>query len=260
MKQENLLLGVISDKIIQCDNQNIITSTMFLNMNQRAEVAAFCRKQKSAKCEFYGGYEDAERITVVFLPYYIDAADNIVEYFAENEGDSPVALVKASTPKGSRNLTHRDYLGSLLALGIKREVIGDIIISETGAQIFIMREMADFLLLNYDKAGRTSLKLERKALQDFEFTEAHTEQVAATVPSLRLDSVVASAFSLSRTKAADNIRGGIVFVNNLESIKPDRVLREKDKIALRGRGKIIIEEIGSRTRKDRIHVTFRKYL
>lgn len=260
MKQENLLPGVISDKIIQCDNQNVITSTMFLNMNQRTEAAAFCRKQKLAKYEFYGGYEDSERVVTVFLPYYIDPADNIVEYFAENEEDSPVALVKASTPKGSRNLTHRDYLGSLLALGIKREVIGDILISEAGAQIFIMREMADFLLLNYDKAGRTSLKLERKALGDFEFTEAHTEQITATVPSLRLDSVVAAAFNLSRAKAADNIRGGTVFVNNLESIKPDRMLREEDKIVLRGRGKIIVEEIGSRTRKDRIHVTLRKYL
>lgn len=255
-----MLLGVISDKIMQCDNQNIITSTMFLNMSQRADISAFCKKQSLQKYGFYGGYEDAERAIVVFLPYYIDTEDNIIEFFAENEEDSPIALVKASIPKGSRNLTHRDYLGSLLALGIKREVIGDILISETGAQIFIMREMADFLLLNYDKAGRTSLKLERMPLKDFKFSEAHTEQVTRTVSSLRLDSVVASAFALSRTRAVDSIKSGIVFVNNLESVKPDRLLREKDKIVLRGSGKMIIEEIGSRTRKDRLHVTFRKYL
>lgn len=259
MKQENMLLGMLNDKIIQCDHQNTMISTVFFDTSQRAETIAFCKNQRVSNYEFYGGYEEADRAVAVFLPDYIDTAGNICAYFAAQEEDSPVVLVEASAPKGSRDLTHRDYLGSLLALGIKREVIGDILVFENGARIFVLREMADFLLTNYNKAGRTNLKLERIALKDFRFSEAKTEAVSSTVASLRLDSIVAAAFSMSRTKAVEYIKGGTVFINHAAVTKPDRQLQEKDQVVLRGRGKIAIDEIGNRTRKDRIHVIFRKY-
>lgn len=262
MRQETVLLGMLGDKIAQCDNQNIMTATMFLDLSQRTAAEAFCRKEKTIQYAFYGGYRDAERVVAVFLPDYIDINEesDIVDYFAQDREGCPLALIKATAQKGSRTLTHRDYLGSLLALGIKREVIGDILVSDREAYIFILQEMAEFLLLNYSKAGRTNLMLTQVPPEDAVSFEPRTELKTDTVASLRLDSVVASAFGLSRTKADEAIRSGLVFVNSLEETKADSRLQEKDKLVLRGQGKVIIESIGGRSRKDKIHITYKKYL
>lgn len=198
----------------------------------------------------------------VFLPYYMDINEenDIVDYFAQDRKSCPLALIKATVQKGSRVLTHRDYLGSLLALGIKREVIGDILVSAQETYIFILREMAEFLLLNYSKAGRTNLTLTQVPLDDVVAFEPQTELKTDTVASLRLDNIVASAFGLSRTKANEAIRNGLVFVNSLEETKPDSRLKEKDKLVLRGQGKVLLDEIGGRSRKDKIYLTYKRYL
>lgn len=262
MKQETVLLGMLSDKIAQCDNQNVMTATSFLDLSQRTAAEAFCRKQKAVRYEFYGGYRDAERVVAVFLPYYIDISEekDIVDYFAQDREGCPLALIKATVQKGSRVLTHRDYLGSLLALGIKRDVIGDILVSERETYIFVMREMAEFLLLNYNKAGHTNLTLTEVPIEELVAFEPQTERVTDMVSSLRLDNIVASAFGLSRTKAGEAIRSGLVFVNSLEETKPDSRLKEKDKLVLRGYGKIVLDEIGGRSRKDKIYLTYKRYL
>lgn len=290
MKEDDLLLAVIDDKIDQAEDRYMITGSNFLDLRQRTLTDNHCRRRRGVRYGFYGGYEDAERCVAVFLPDYIELPEvksrygnscdgaganagisagtvragsfdfsAISAYFQENEEDDPLALIKISVPKGSRSLTHRDYLGSLLALGIKREMVGDILVRDDGADIIVLREMAEFIALNYDKAGRTSLTVNVSPICDLDLGEVKIEEKTDTVASLRLDNMISSVFGLSRAKAAEAIRGGIVFVNGIEALKVDRIVCEGDKLVFRGRGKAVFTEIGGQSRKDRTFVKFNVY-
>jgi RNA-binding protein YlmH len=147
-----------------------------------------------------------------------------------------------------------------MGLGIKREMIGDILVREDGADIVVIKDMADFLLYHYEKAGRTSLKAEIVSIDQIIVPENRFEEKRDTVASLRLDNLVASAFSVSRGRAAEAIAGGLVFVNGLQSEKADRQIKEGDKVVLRGKGKILLKSVGGVTRKDRISIVIHKYI
>lgn len=200
------------------------------------------------RTSFYGGYEDAERVILINMPDYFDL-----------ERDNPLCIIRAEKTAGSRELTHRDYLGSLLGLGLKRDMIGDIIVRSDGADIIVMEDIADFILMNYYKAGRTSLSVSRLPISELIQNERKVTLVTDTVASLRLDSVIASAFGLSRGKAAEAISRGIVFVNNMEITKTDFQISEGDKLTLRGKGKAVLAEVGGRSRKDRQYITIERY-
>lgn len=265
MKEDNFFLGQLEDKIAQCENKYITTYTNFMDTHQQSIARIHCWKNfipvmdKDASMSemgslpptrsvFYGGYQDAERVILINLPDYT---------FLENE--NPLTVIRAVKAEGSRELTHRDYLGSLVGLGIKRELLGDILVREDGADIIAMEDIADFILMNYCKAGRTNLSLTQCDIKDLIVPEQKKQIITDTVASLRLDSVVASAFGLSRGKASEAITRGIVFVNHMETTKPDFQVGEGDKITLRGKGKACLSEIGGRSRKDRQYITIERY-
>lgn len=247
MKEDEVLLAGVEDKIRQCLENYMVTNTAFLDMRQRTLAEVQCRQHRGLRYCFYGGYEDAERTAAVFLPDY-----------AERKEHDPLALLRI-TRDGHRILSHRDYLGSLMGLGIKREMIGDILVREDGADIVVIKDMADFLLYNYEKAGRISLKAEIVPIDKILVPESRFEEKRDTVASLRLDNLVASAFLLSRGKATEAIESGMVFVNGLQSEKADRQIKEGDRLVLRGKGKVLLKAAGGVTRKDRISIVIHKY-
>ena len=249
MKEEKMLLAAAADRLRQCEEQYIPTRSDFLDMHQRSLVESMLRNEKhDCRMEFFGGYDDAERVVCCCLPDYASA-----------ESDSGLAVARVSVTPGGRQLTHRDYLGSLLGLGIKREKTGDIIVRPDGADIVICEELAEFISLNYDKAGRTSLSVEILPIGDLKVAEKSFSEREDTVASLRLDNIISSAFGISRSKAAEAIKKGIVFVNNTECLKIDKDVSEGDKLVLRGRGKAYLTEIGGTSRKGRVYVKFRVY-
>ena len=223
---------------------------------------------------FYGGYDEAERCMPVFLPDYA----TLPGYNVKAELEELLAVIRVSVPgrravqssssgrPGGRSLTHRDYLGSLLALGIRREMTGDILVRDgtselgPGADIIVKAEIADFIISNYDKAGRTQLQTEVLPISQLHLEPVRLEHHRDTVASLRLDSVVSSAFRLSRAKAAEAIRRGLVSVNSIETMKIDASVSEGDKVVLRGQGKALLSEVGATTRKDRIRITIARYV
>lgn len=266
MKEDAFFLGQLADKIDQCENKYITTYTNFMDGHQQSIARIHCRKNfipttdedryepgdmgsiPATRSIFYGGYPDAERVILINLPDYA---------FLENE--NPLTVIRATKAERSRNLTHRDYLGSLIGLGIKREVLGDILVRDDGADIICMDDFADFVLMNYCKAGRANLSLEQVDIKDLIIPERKTQIITDTVASPRLDSVVASAFGLSRGKASEAISARRVFVNHMETTKPDQQLTEGDKITLRGRGKAVLSEIGGKSRKDRQYIKIERY-
>ncbi|MGN0659199.1 MAG: RNA-binding protein [Emergencia sp.] len=267
MKEDNLLLGQVEDLISRCENRYITTHTGFLDSHQQSLARMYCRKNHipvfdgnkeqeeaaagrlpACRICFFGGYDDADRVIMLCLPDY-----------AFLEDAHPLTVIRAETAAGSRNLTHRDYLGSLLGLGIRRELTGDILVRPDGADIIVLEDIAEFILMNYCKAGRTGLSLSRCDIGELIVPEPERRRITDTVASLRLDSIVASAFGLSRGKAAEAVRCGQVFVNHVEASKTDMILAEGDKITLRGSGKACLAEIGGRSRKDRQYITIEKY-
>ncbi|MDD3168051.1 MAG: YlmH/Sll1252 family protein [Eubacteriales bacterium] len=248
MKEDAILLAGIEDKIRQCLAYDITTNSAFLDMRQRTLAESLCRQQIGLRYCFCGGYEDAERRMAVFF------ADD-----AEPDEENPMALLRI-TQAGGRPLSHRDYLGALTGLGVKRETIGDILVRDDGADIVIMKDMAEFLLCHYGKAGRTPLKAEIVPIEEIIVPENRFEEKKDTVASLRLDNLIASAFSMSRGKAAETIAGGMVFVNGLQTEKADRQIKEGDKLVLRGKGKALLKTVGNVTKKNRISIVLHKYV
>ena len=269
MNNDELLIARLEDKINQAADKYMLTAGDFLDMHQRKIAEDYCKSRKlPVRYIFYGGYEDAERCMPVFLPDYIEtpvvgetgAAGQVPEELAEL-----LRVVRVTAPKGGRVLTHRDYLGSLLALGLDREVTGDILVRSPdektggGADIIVEEGVAEYIELNYGKAGRTNLTVEILPIDALDTGLVNIVEKRDTVASLRLDNIVSSAFAVSRSKAAEAIRRGIVSVNSVECLKVDQMIEEGDRVTLRGKGKIALAEVGGRSRKDRIIVTFNLY-
>ncbi|MBR5315519.1 MAG: RNA-binding protein [Firmicutes bacterium] len=265
MKEDQFFLGQLADKVDQCENKYITTYTNFMDTHQQSIARIHCKKNFVRVLEedfpisemgnlpptrsiFYGGFPEAERVILVNMPDYT---------FLESE--NPLTVIRATKAEGSRELTHRDYLGSLLGIGIKRELVGDILVREDGADIIVMEDIADFILMHYGQAGRTTLSLTKHGVDELIVPVQKKSVITDTVASLRLDSVVASAFGLSRGKASEAITRGIVFVNHMEITKPDFQVSEGDKITLRGKGKACLTEIGGKSRKDRQYITIERY-
>lgn len=254
MTDTELLLSRIEDKIRMSEMQYRMTSTGFLNLQERSEAAAFCRRRQ-VRHRFYGGYPDAERTVLLLLPDYMEATED----FTPPEGENPLCLLRCTAPWGAPALSHRDYLGSLLALGIKREVIGDILVFPDGADIVALESIAPFLTEHYESAGRVSLTCTRMEISRLRAPMSRTETVCASVASLRLDNLVCAVFGISRTDAAAAILHGSVFVNDIETKKPDARMEPGDKLVLRGAGKAIFTELPGTTRKGRLLVRFQTF-
>lgn len=247
-EDDRLLLAQVLDKAQECETRGYLTHTRFLNMTERAMAEAAAR-QMGGGALFWGGYEGAERAMAVFYPDYLD------EESAKQA--APVALLRAHKRPGDE-LTHRDYLGALMGLQIDRAMIGDIVVHEAGADLLVSEEIADFLLMHFDKAGRKRIELTREPIESLRLSEQREEEGQGSVASPRLDSVIALIFGLSRANAQAEIARGPVFVNGAPCLKDERELREDDRLTVRGRGRARIVSFGGISRKGRLFVTYAK--
>lgn len=259
--EDKFLIARYEDKANQCSENSMITCTPFLDMREHSVIASHLVSKNEAKTVFYGVFEDAERTAAVMLPYYVEADDfeSLCNYFRENPDDNPLAVIEVEKDRFSPPLSHRDYLGALMSLGIRREVTGDIVITENGCRIAVLAHMAEYIAENLCKAGRGTLKT--KILSPCECVLAEKPTVVEdsfTVSSLRLDSVVKNAFRVSRNDAVSAIESGLVFVNDSECLKADKKISEGDKIVFRRKGRIIVSDCSSVSKKGRIIVNIHK--
>ncbi|MDO4482582.1 MAG: YlmH/Sll1252 family protein [Bacillota bacterium] len=254
MDEYGLLVAGIEDRIRQCEERYMITNTAFLDLKQRSEAERYIKKSKISAGIFWGGYPEAERCMLIFVPDYVQLKPGAGDIFEDYGEDNPLAVIRAEYSGKGRELSHRDFLGSLMALGIKRECIGDIIVNRTGADIIVMKEMCDFLVYNYGKAGSTYLNIEKIDFSQLSTPEIRLREKSDTVASLRLDNVISSAFGVSRGTAAESIKTGLVFVNSIQTEKTDFQVKCGDVLVLRGKGKAVLSEVGGKSRKDRIYI------
>lgn len=255
-KEDKLLLAQLADRQKQCDDRMYPTFSGFLDAREQALAVDFLRV--GGAFALWGAYAAAERRCLIFLPDYLaDLADNINDI---PDDINHMCVLRATPTARDAGLNHRDYLGALLALGITRQKLGDIIVRPDGADIVILRDMADYLLLNYTKAGRYSLTCEVLPTACISEYEAPFKEFAANVPSLRLDSVAAAAFGVSRSTTAEAVRARLVAVNGLQTVKPDLSISPGDVLTWRGKGKAQLLSVDGKSRKDRIFVSIKRYI
>ena len=248
-EEERLLLSRVWDKREQCRLRSIPAATAFLSPQEQAAATRLLNALGQREgYAFWGGYEGAERQRLLFLPDWMDGPD-----------DSTIAALRAVCRSGA-TLTHRDFLGSLMALGLTREKIGDILVERGGCQVLVDPSSLDFLVQSWDSAGREKLTVSPLPLEELTVPEAAVKEVRDTVSSLRLDNVLASAFGLSRGRAAGAVEKGAVQVNYTVCQKPDKPVSAGDVITCRGLGKCVLDAVGSPTKKDRLPVAIRRFI
>lgn len=229
----------------RCINKNIVTYTGFLSP---AEKCAIIKNFGMAKILFLGGADDAERVRAFFLPDYLEeitVEDYIVAFKAEFS---------------FKKLTHRDFLGALLSLGIERRCLGDIYIFENEAYFFVAADIASYVKINLHKVSNVGIKLNEVSFNEVKIPEPAFKEIKFTVSSLRLDSVVAGAIKESREKASSFIKNGNVLLNYSECENPSKVINENDIFSVKGYGKFCLKEIGGNSRSGKIFVAVNKYI
>lgn len=261
--EDKILIARYEDKANQCSENSMITCTPFLDMRERSVIASHLVSKSDAKTVFYGIFEDAERTAAVMLPYYVEADDfeSLCSYFKDNPDDNPLAVIEVEKDRFSPPLSHRDYLGALMSLGIRREITGDIVVNENGCRIAVLSHMAQYVAENLCKAGKGTLKTKILSPCDCLLAEKPTAvEDSFTVSSLRLDSVVKNAFRVSRSDAVTAIESGLIFINDSECLKADKKISEGDKIVFRRKGRIIVRDCSSVSKKGRIIVIINKFI
>ena len=251
--EQRLLLARILDKLEQCQNRSIPTCSGFLTPEERAEAQALLLRLPGVNPIFFGGFDEAERRVCAFLPDWLDYAD------WRDGDDCPVAALLAQVP-GFSQFSHRDYLGSIMGLGLLREKIGDILPTEAGAQVIVLRETLPILLSQWQQVGRYPVKLSEIPLASLSAGEAEVKIIKDSVASLRMDSVVASGFSISRSRAGELISGGKVLRNHVVCDKTDKLVEAGDVFSCRGLGKCTLSSIGGSSKKGRIWIEMARYI
>lgn len=248
--EDRLLLAKVWDKIQTGLRREIPANSCFLSPRE-LDMTRYLFGTVPGLAEF-GGYEDAERKMLVFLPEYLDET-----YLAED--GSPVVCLRASF-FASDELSHRDFLGALMGAGIARETVGDICVTKGSCDFFVTAEIAPYILQNFTSAGRTKLHVEQIPLSQVRIPEPATKEIKDTLASLRLDSIISSGFRIGRTQASQYVTSGRAAIDGLPCEKPDKAVGEGSKISVRGLGKIKLRAVNGQTKKGRISVVIDRYV
>ena len=248
--EERLLLARVLDKREQCIRRSVPTHTAFLTPAQCAAAQRLltrCGAQDGFA--FHGGFDDAQRKILFFLP----------EWQEEPDLDNTICHISSKIYE-TDSISHRDILGSLIGMGVAREMIGDILVEEASIHVLAAGEVADFLLTSWESAGRTHLAPRRDALDAVPRIAPRVRELRDTVAAPRLDAVVASGFSTSRTRAAELVDAGAVQLNYRVCEKGTQTVAEGDTISVRGMGKLTVTRLGGTTKKGRVLVTLHRYI
>lgn len=255
-QEDKLCLSQVLDKIEMSERRGKIEYTDFLDMYQVALVENFLRKMQFQKYKLYGGYEEAERKVLIIYPEEFD--DNMLK----KNYDKILKVIRIQLPEEEKGkYAHRNYLGGIVKLGLKREKVGDIIVGEEGADIITLNDFAEVLKTQLPSLTRfENAKIEIEEIQNVRKLELKIEEITIIVPSLRLDNIVSDLARTSRSKASEIIAQERVFINGQNETKNSKQIKLGDIITIRGKGRFIIKEFTGTTRSGRTVLLIEKYV
>ncbi|MDF9408493.1 MAG: hypothetical protein A4E52_00496 [Pelotomaculum sp. PtaB.Bin013] len=218
-----------------------VVLTGFLDPGQVGLLEDICRGYGEVRALLWGGYPEAERRRALVV-----AKDN--QWYEE---DYKVEILQVVPLKTDSLPGHRDYLGSLMGLGINRDKIGDIVRQDKGVAVFAAKEILAFLSQNLNKVGRYPVTVQLLDGANFEFSAPVLIEKVVTTASPRLDALVGKAFNLSRTDSTLLVQQGKVFQNWRQQVNPSKLVVEGDVISCRGRGRFRVLKSAGMTKKAR---------
>lgn len=245
---DSFFIDHIRDLSKRSEDKCIFTFTNFLNGEEINELNI--HRNTLTHFELFGGAPGTERQMARF-------GDENELYYRE---DFPIDCVKIEplNIKFAEALTHRDILGSIMNLSIEREHIGDIVIKDSTAFVFVTRKMSDFICENLTRVKHTSVKCEKS-----EFTKTDSlftlEERDIISSSLRADCVTAAVYNLSRSTADSLFESKKVFLNSALLENPSKQLKPSDTVSVRGFGKFIFDKEVSSTKKGRLKLKVNIY-
>lgn len=247
-KDEAMLGRRLIDLDVMCAKRHCTMFTGFLSEAEQAYCEMLFHMLDS-KVKFMGGYDNAQRCVAVLF-YDEEAYEEPLEQY-------PFEALRIDHPQ---KVSHRDLLGSILGLGIERTTVGDILVWDDRSYVFVTKEMAGYISQSLVKVGRQNVSVSVVDIDEVEIPEVKTEEINATVASLRLDSVIAEGLRLSRDDAKTAVQRGLVSVNHRIVESASHGVKEKDVISLRGKGKIVIDTVGEQSRKGRTWISLLRYI
>ena len=255
-QEDKMLLAQVLDKIEFVKTRGKLEYTDFLDMYQISLVENFLKKIKFENYKLYGGYEDAERKFLIIYPKKYD------EIMLEKNYSKILKAVRVTLPDEEKGkYSHRNYLGGIVKLGLKREKVGDILVSDTGADIIVMEDFSEILKKELPSLTRfENSKIEIIELKDLRKKEIKIEDIKIIVPSLRLDNIVSDLARTSRSKAKQIIEQERVFINGQNETKLSKQIKLNDIITIRGKGRFVIKEFEGTTRSGRQVIVIEKYI
>ncbi|MBS4172442.1 RNA-binding protein [Bacillus sp. FJAT-49736] len=213
----------------------------FLDPRQIHIVKSLIGTHSTVKYSEFGGYDNAERKRVLLYP----------DYFTPEYNDFQIKLTEIEYPRKFVSLSHRQILGSLMSLGLKREKFGDILIQDDRIQVVIPSEMMDYIRMELKQIGKTNIQLVELSLDEIIKSDEEWKEVTTTASSLRLDALLSSVYPISRQKAQTLIQHGLVKVNWKEIEQTSFQCEEGDVISARGYGRCKIISIEGQTKKEK---------
>ncbi len=232
----------LADKSFQ---QNMFTFTGFLGLSEQDVFWRMEAQLRYAGCVLWGGTDNTDRKMLRF-----GSAEEL-----GYEVPFPIVCIHICPllAKFADNLSHRDFLGALMNLGIERSTIGDIKVGDKEAYLFCAEQVAEFICGNLEQIKHTHVKC--SVVEDYrEFAEEEPERHILQVPSLRVDAAVAKVYNRSRGECIELFRSGKVFVDGRLCENNAALLKEGQTVNARGYGKFLFLGERGETRKGKLNI------
>ncbi|NLM13178.1 MAG: hypothetical protein GX209_05490 [Epulopiscium sp.] len=247
---ERLLASKILDRANIALRDHTNTFTDFIDMYKLGKYISMTYAISDLTIKAFGGYAESERKIIGFCPDYRELQDE----------DFPITAIEVLLKSfNEETISHRDYLGSILGLGIERSKIGDILVYEQKAIFFVHKDIAPYIANNLSKIRNIKAEAKEMLLEEIILPQPKVKEIASTVSSLRADSILSAGFQLSRSKIVDLIKSEKALINGVFA-NPASQVKEGDFLTLRGFGKIKLVEIRGKTKKDRISIVIHRYV
>lgn len=246
INNSDILSARVSDACDFAENGRGIRFIGFLD-EKSAFFAEKTAHKRGVKYMLYGGCDGTRRKVIAIFSDYMECSYD----------DFPIVRLHTSL-YGPHKLSHRDFLGALINRGIKRESIGDIFISEQGADIFVSEKISSFICENIKRTGGAAVSFS-PCYDEFEAPKEQFDEISFTVNSPRLDAIIAHLTGKSRETAVSFIKSGNVEIDYSACDSITKIVKNEQTVSVRGYGKFIIDSVDEKSKKGRNIIKVRKY-
>ena len=245
MEETELTRKRLSELLRKSEDSAYFFFSDFLGLMEQAIFHEVKREHRRAAFALFGGAEGTERVMVRF------GDPEALGY----EQPFPISILKIepTSYKFAQDLTHRDYLGSILALGIERSVLGDIVIRDKSAYLFAKEDIADYIISSLERVRHTDVKV--RAVDSLPEGELYkTERVRLVAVGERVDAIIAKLFKISRDDSLTLFKRGLVFADGRQILSASYLPKPDELISVRGHGRFIYRGYGSLTKKGKLNI------